>query len=256
MVQKSFKQISDEIFLAYGFKKHGKMYVMELPEITLVVNYRTCRGIRSFDYYYFINALYDESVPFAKKYDSAVEIHMEHSPSLKGYHSYHLAFEEYTEEDYRQLLTELLHIYFDPYRKNALQHLKENALCLGLREKGQKHLGIYEETQKRVTENRQKQKEAEKERDERIRAEACPEEHIPVVKINGKIVTVSVGAIPHCMEEDHRISAIGLQTDKRFHSMRLSTGELPVVSFDLADQETPIQAMAYCNVHGMWKLNI
>ena len=256
MDQKTFKRVSKEIFLEYGFELLGKTYVLVLEDITLAVNYRTCRGIRSFDYYYFINALHDETEPFERKYDSAAEIHMEHDPSRKGYHSYHLAFEEYAEGDYRQLLTSMLHAYFDPYKENALQYLKENALRFGLREQGQKYLGVYDEIEKSVAELRKKQEQEEKARAGRIRSEAHPEEHFPVVKICGNIVTVTVGASSHPMEESHRISAIGLQTDKECHSVRLAIGEEPVASFTLENCETPVQAMAYCTVHGMWKSNI
>ena len=255
MDQKSFKKLSKEIFLDYGFVIRGKAYVMELPDITLIVNYRICRGIRSFDYYYFINALHDKTVSFDNRYDSAVEIHMEHDPTLKGYHAYHLAFEEYTEDDYRQLLTGMLHAYFDPYRENAVQHLKENALRLGLREKGQKYLGIYEDVQKQVEANREELRHEAKERIDRIRTEARPEEHIPLIKVEGNTVTISVSSEPHPMEEKHRISAIGLQTDKKFYSVRLAAGEQPVASFTLVCGETPVEATAFCTTHGIWKAN-
>ena len=85
--------------------------------------------------------------------------------------------------------------------------------------------------------------------------EASREKHIPVVSVDGNIVTVTVGSIEHPMVEEHNIEWVYLQTDKGGQRKCLEVGKAPVVSFALAD-EKPIAAYAYCNLHGLWKAEI
>ena len=85
--------------------------------------------------------------------------------------------------------------------------------------------------------------------------EASHEKHIPVVSIDGNIVTVTVGSVEHPMSSEHSILWVYLETDKGGQRKSLEVGAAPVVSFALAD-ERPIAAYAYCNLHGLWKTEI
>ena len=85
--------------------------------------------------------------------------------------------------------------------------------------------------------------------------EASREKHIPVVSVDGNIVTVTVGSIEHPMAEEHSILWVYLETDKGGQRKCLEVGKAPVVSFALSD-EKPIAAYAYCNLHGLWKAEI
>ena len=85
--------------------------------------------------------------------------------------------------------------------------------------------------------------------------EASHEKHIPVVKKEGNLVTVTIGAVAHPMAEEHSILWVYLQTDKGGQRKCLPVGEAPVVTFALAE-ETPIAAYAYCNLHGLWKAEL
>ena len=67
---------------------------------------------------------------------------MEHDPLAKGYHKHEILYEEYEEEGYRNLLTNMLHSYFDPYKKDALQFLKDNDYCMCLSKKAKEFLGL------------------------------------------------------------------------------------------------------------------
>jgi superoxide reductase len=72
------------------------------------------------------------------------------------------------------------------------------------------------------------------------------EKHKPV--ISGKKVTV--GSIPHPMEEKHYIEWIEVTGgDGRICRVFLKPGENPEAEFDFE----PREARAYCNVHGLWK---
>ena len=85
--------------------------------------------------------------------------------------------------------------------------------------------------------------------------EASYEKHIPVVKVEGNTVHVSVGSVEHPMLDVHSILWVYLQTDKGGQRKNLEVGKAPAVSFALAD-EKPVAVYAYCNLHGLWKADI
>lgn len=85
--------------------------------------------------------------------------------------------------------------------------------------------------------------------------EASHEKHIPVVTVDGNIVTVTIGSVEHPMVEEHHIVWVYLQTDRGGQRKCLEVGEKPTVNFALAD-EKPVAAYAYCNIHGLWKTEI
>ena len=86
--------------------------------------------------------------------------------------------------------------------------------------------------------------------------EASREKHIPVVAVDGNIVTVTIGSIEHPMAEEHSILWVYLETDKGGQRKCLEVGKAPVVSFALTDDEKALAAYAYCNLHGLWKAEI
>lgn len=85
--------------------------------------------------------------------------------------------------------------------------------------------------------------------------EASVEKHLPVVSVDGKTVTVTVGSVEHPMIPEHSILWVYLQTNRGGQRKCLEVGKAPVVTFALSD-ETPIAAYAYCNLHGLWKTEI
>ena len=85
--------------------------------------------------------------------------------------------------------------------------------------------------------------------------EASREKHIPVASVEGDVVNVVVGSIEHPMAEEHSILWIELVSDKGVQRKHLKPGEAPKVSFALAG-EKPLAVYAYCNLHGLWKVEI
>ena len=81
--------------------------------------------------------------------------------------------------------------------------------------------------------------------------EASREKHIPVVSVDGKTVTVTVGSVLHPMTAEHSILWVYLQTDKGGQRKALAVGGAPEVCFALCDEE-PVAVYAYCNLHGLW----
>ena len=83
-------------------------------------------------------------------------------------------------------------------------------------------------------------------------AEEGKEKHVPVMAIEGNKVTVSVGSVPHPMEESHSIVLVQiLKDDKIIAEKRLYPGDEPNVEFCLDDAEG-IKARELCNLHGLW----
>lgn len=142
MDKKSFNKITKEVFLEYGFVKKNQKYFLILQDVSLVVYLGSWRGVKSFNYYFSVNELYDSSIPAEQRSDTLVEIKMEHNQSAKGYHKHEILFEQYTEEEYINLLSNMLHSYFDAYKENAIRFLKDNAYCMCLTQKAKMYLGL------------------------------------------------------------------------------------------------------------------
>jgi len=85
--------------------------------------------------------------------------------------------------------------------------------------------------------------------------DAAVEKHVPVVKVDGNIVTVKVGEVEHPMVEEHFIQWVYMQTDRGGQRKCLKPGDKPEVKFALCD-EVPVAVFEYCNLHGLWKADI
>lgn len=85
--------------------------------------------------------------------------------------------------------------------------------------------------------------------------DAATEKHVPVIKVDGTHVTVTVGSVEHPMTEDHLIEWVALETEQGNQRKELKAGQKPVVEFELCADDKVIDAYAYCNLHGLWKGN-
>lgn len=82
--------------------------------------------------------------------------------------------------------------------------------------------------------------------------DAAQEKHVPVVTAeNGKIV-VKVGSAAHPMLPEHHIEWIALATEDSVTIKYLKPGMEPCAEFAQATSGT---AYAYCNLHGLWKVD-
>ena len=84
-------------------------------------------------------------------------------------------------------------------------------------------------------------------------ADRTTEKHVPVVEVNGNLVTVTVGSTLHPMEEKHSIQWISLQTEQGNQRKALSPGCEPKAVFALVPGDKVVAAYEYCNLHGLWK---
>ena len=85
--------------------------------------------------------------------------------------------------------------------------------------------------------------------------DGATEKHIPVITIDGNLVTVTVGSVEHPMVENHYIEWIVLETKKGSQKVKLSYTDTPKAEFLLTEGDAVIAAYEYCNLHGLWKSN-
>jgi len=81
--------------------------------------------------------------------------------------------------------------------------------------------------------------------------DAAQEKHVPVVeKVDGGY-KVTVGSVPHPMEEKHLIQWIQLIAGDTAYRQFLAPGGAPEAVFKVDADE--VTAREYCNLHGLWK---
>ena len=80
------------------------------------------------------------------------------------------------------------------------------------------------------------------------------EKHVPVIEMSGDTVTVKVGSVEHPSLEAHYIEWIILVTEAGFQIHYLKPGMKPEATFKV--NEKPIAAYEYCNLHGLWKVDM
>lgn len=79
------------------------------------------------------------------------------------------------------------------------------------------------------------------------------EKHIPVIKISGNKVSVTVGSKIHPSVNEHYIEWILLQTDKTIQQKWLNPGNPPEAEFAIMVGEKVEAAYEYCNLHQLWR---
>lgn len=82
--------------------------------------------------------------------------------------------------------------------------------------------------------------------------DASQEKHVPVITVAGKTITVRVGSADHPMLPEHYIQWIYLETTHGGQRKVLHPSDAPNVTFLLTEDDEPIAAYAYCNLHGLW----
>jgi len=76
------------------------------------------------------------------------------------------------------------------------------------------------------------------------------EKHVPVIEVDGDMVKVKVGEIPHPMEDEHFIQWIQVLADGKALRKFLNPGDAPEAEFEVNGE---VSAREYCNLHGLWK---
>jgi superoxide reductase len=81
--------------------------------------------------------------------------------------------------------------------------------------------------------------------------DAAKEKHVPVIEKSPGGYTVSIGLVPHPMEEKHFIQWIELLADGVSYRRFLKSGDKPQAFFPV--EASQVSAREYCNLHGLWK---
>ena len=86
--------------------------------------------------------------------------------------------------------------------------------------------------------------------------DAAVEKHVPAVSVEGNLVRVNVGEVNHPMTPEHYIPWVALETSHGAQVRWLQPTDAPSVSFLLAEGEEAKVVYAYCNLHGLWKIDL
>jgi superoxide reductase len=90
------------------------------------------------------------------------------------------------------------------------------------------------------------------------------EKHVPVIKLGesspddteqtGTRVTVKVGSVTHPMVDVHYITAIELYAGEELLKRKeLKPDQEPIATFTGIKSTENLKALAYCNLHGVWR---
>lgn len=80
--------------------------------------------------------------------------------------------------------------------------------------------------------------------------DAATEKHVPVIEIGDGVIKVTVGSVPHPMEEAHYIEWIELVADGKAYRQFLNPGETPTAVFNVTASSVTVRE--FCNLHGHW----
>lgn len=84
--------------------------------------------------------------------------------------------------------------------------------------------------------------------------DAATEKHVPVYEKKGESTVVTVGSVEHPMTEEHYIQWIAAVSDDGVFRINLSPGDKPQATFSCLEN---VQAYyEYCNLHGLWKVEL
>lgn len=86
--------------------------------------------------------------------------------------------------------------------------------------------------------------------------DAALEKHVPDVKIDGAHIHVNIGSVDHPMTPEHYIQFICLVKENGYEIHPLTSDSAPATDFYLGEGEKAVTVYEYCNIHGLWKLDI
>lgn len=80
--------------------------------------------------------------------------------------------------------------------------------------------------------------------------DAAKEKHVPVIEKVAGGYRVTIGSVPHPMEEKHYIEWIELIADGKAYRQFLKPGEVATTVFSV--EAASVTARELCNLHGLW----
>ncbi|QSX07085.1 desulfoferrodoxin [Sedimentibacter sp. zth1] len=86
--------------------------------------------------------------------------------------------------------------------------------------------------------------------------DASHEKHIPEIDFNRNTLRVKIGNIPHPMVKEHSIKWVFIVSQEGEQLKYLRINKAPEVEFSLVNGDKPIKVYAYCNIHGLWEVEV
>ncbi len=83
--------------------------------------------------------------------------------------------------------------------------------------------------------------------------DAATEKHVPYVVLDGNTLHVTVGEVPHPMQEEHFINWIAVEQNRKAQFVILHPTNEPKADF-VINPDKPYTVYEYCNLHGLWKV--
>ena len=84
--------------------------------------------------------------------------------------------------------------------------------------------------------------------------DASVEKHLPVVtRVDDCHIKVEVGSVAHPMTEEHHIAFIFVETENG--GIRIDLKDVPMAKICTCNGR-PIAVYEYCNLHGLWKIDL
>ena len=84
--------------------------------------------------------------------------------------------------------------------------------------------------------------------------DASGEKHVPVVtRLEDGRLKVDVGSVPHPMSPEHHIAFIYVETENGGVRVNIKDQEQASV---VVYAENPVAVYEYCNLHGLWKVEL
>ena len=84
--------------------------------------------------------------------------------------------------------------------------------------------------------------------------DASGEKHVPVISCMEECkMKVTVGSVPHPMEDAHHIAFIYVETENG--GMRVNLKDKPEALYCVKNGK-PVAVYEYCNLHGLWKTDV
>ena len=84
--------------------------------------------------------------------------------------------------------------------------------------------------------------------------DASVEKHLPVVtKLDDNTIKVEVGSVAHPMLAEHHIAFIYVETEHG--GIRVDLKDKPEAVISLGDEKA-VAVYEYCNLHGLWKIEL
>ncbi len=84
--------------------------------------------------------------------------------------------------------------------------------------------------------------------------DASVEKHVPFVNRDKNGIHVQIGEVMHPMTQEHYIEWITLVTNNKTKTIFLAPGDAPEARF--ATTAEKITVYVYCNIHGLWKVEV